>query len=184
MVNGGVLEYFGRSLQELRQWQMTDSVHPEDLPYVVARWQHAIQTGAPPEWEHRLRRADGDYRWFQLRGFPGVRETTRPVVGYCLITDIHDRKNAEQALRRSEAFLLEVQRLSHTGGWRYDSATDTVEALRRCCALTRCSRAKTRRDRHSGSTGFIRTIALGSRRSSAMPARADPVSSRLPQCPS
>jgi len=128
MVNGGVLEYFGRSLQELREWQMTDSVHPEDLPHVVARWQHAIQTGEPPEWEHRLRRADGNYRWFQLRGFPWRKGDDTPIRWYCLITDIHDRKNAEQALRRSEAFLLEVQRLSHTGGWRYDAATDTVES--------------------------------------------------------
>ena len=47
---------------------------------------------------------------------------------YCLITDIHERKTAEEALRRSETFMLEVQRLSHSGGWRYDLATDTVES--------------------------------------------------------
>jgi PAS domain S-box-containing protein len=128
MVNRGVVDYFGRSLHELRDWQMTDSVHPEDLATVVARWRHAIHTGEPPEWEHRLRRADGHYRWFQLRGFPWREGNDTPIRWYCLITDIHDRKNAEQALRRSEAFLLEVQRLSHTGGWRYDTATDTVES--------------------------------------------------------
>ena len=47
---------------------------------------------------------------------------------YTVGTDIHDRKIAEDALRRSETFLLEVQRLSRTGGWRDDLATDRVES--------------------------------------------------------
>jgi PAS domain S-box-containing protein len=128
MVNRGVLEYFGRTLEELQHWRMSDSVHPEDLPSVVDRWQHAIDTGGPPECEERLRRADGVYRWFQLRGYPWREGDGAVKRWYCLITDIHDRKMAEEALRRSETFLLEVQRLSHTGGWRYDLATDTVES--------------------------------------------------------
>jgi PAS domain S-box-containing protein len=128
MVNRGVLDYFGRTLEELQEWRMSDSVHPEDLPSVVARWRHAIETGEPPEWEERLRRADGVYRWFQLRGFPWRDGAQGPERWYCLITDIHDRKMAEEALRRSETFLLEVQRLSHTGGWRFDLTTGAVES--------------------------------------------------------
>ena len=128
MVNRGVLAYFGRTLEELQHWRMSDSVHPEDLPSVVDRWQHAIDTGGPPEWEERLRRADGVYRWFQLRGYPWREGDGAVRRWYCLITDIHDRKMAEEALQRSEAFMLEVQRLSHSGGWRYDLANDTVES--------------------------------------------------------
>jgi PAS domain S-box-containing protein len=128
MVNRGVLEYFGRTLEELQHWRMSDSVHPDDLPSVVERWQHAINTGGPPECDERLRRADGVYRWFQLRGYPWREEDGAVRRWYCLITDIHDRKVAEEALRRSESFMLEVQRLGRTGGWRYDLATDTVES--------------------------------------------------------
>jgi len=67
-VNRRVLEYFGRTLDELKQWGTSDAVHPADLPRVKAAWQHAIETGLPYEFEHRIRRGDGEYRWFQSRG--------------------------------------------------------------------------------------------------------------------
>jgi PAS domain S-box-containing protein len=128
LVNQTVLDYFGRSLEELQQWTISDSVHPDDLPRVIAAWQHAIATEEPPQWEHRLRRSDGAYRWFLLRGCPWRDSGDQVLRWYCLITDIHDRKIAEDALRRSEAFLLEVQGLSRTGGWRFDVATGMVES--------------------------------------------------------
>src|SRR4030095_700520 len=46
-VNRQVLEYFGRTLEELRNWGTTDAVHPADLPRVTAAWQQAVQTGEP-----------------------------------------------------------------------------------------------------------------------------------------
>jgi signal transduction histidine kinase len=55
-------------------------------------------------------------------------DSGRIVRWYGVNTDIEDRKRAEDALRRSETFLLEVQRLSNTGGWRFDLATGTVES--------------------------------------------------------
>ena len=128
LVNRTALEYFGRNLEELQQWTNSDSVHPDDLPRVIAAWRHAIATGEPAEWEHRLRRSDGVYRWCQLRGFPWRDSGNQIVRWYHLITDIHDRKIAEDALRRSERFLLEVQGLSRTGGWRLDLATGMVES--------------------------------------------------------
>ena len=54
-VNRQVLDYFGRTLEELRQWGTTDAVHPADLPRVTAAWQHAVHTGQPYEFEHRIR---------------------------------------------------------------------------------------------------------------------------------
>ena len=43
------------------------SVHPDDLPALIAAQQRALTTGQPLELELRLRRADGAYRWFQMR---------------------------------------------------------------------------------------------------------------------
>src|SRR5262249_15168506 len=55
-VNRGALEYFGRTLEELQNWRMSDVIHAEDLPSILATWQHAVDTGQPPEWTARLRR--------------------------------------------------------------------------------------------------------------------------------
>jgi PAS domain S-box-containing protein len=124
-VNRQVLEYFGRTLEELQRWGTTDAVHPDDLPSVVAAWQHAVETGQPYEFEHRIRRADGEYRWFQSRGLPLRHADGHIVRWYNLLTDIDARKQSEEKLRRSEADLLEAQRLSHSGSWRHDLASGT-----------------------------------------------------------
>src|SRR6185295_14668937 len=118
-----VLEYFGRTLEELKRRGTTDAVHPDDLPRVIAAWQHAVDTGEPYEFEHRIRRADGQYRWFQLRGLPLHDTSGRIVRWYVLLTDIDARKQSEEKLQRSEADLLEAQRLSHCGSWRHDLAS-------------------------------------------------------------
>jgi len=124
-VNRRVLEYFGRTLDELKQWGTSDAVHPADLPFVIAAWQHAVETGEPYEFEHRIRRFDGEYRWFQSRGLPLRDGDGRIVRWYNLLTDVHARRETEDRLRRSEADLLEAQRLSHAGSWRHHLASGT-----------------------------------------------------------
>ena len=127
-VNRPVVEYFGKTLEELKHWGTGGMTHPEDLPRVVELFSRSVASGEAFEFEVRARRFDGVYRWFQSRGFP-LRDTNGRIVRwYNLLIDIDERKRAADALRRSENFLLEVQRLSHTGGWRYDVATDTVES--------------------------------------------------------
>jgi formate hydrogenlyase transcriptional activator len=124
-VNRRVLEYFGRTLDELKEWGTSDAVHPTDLPLVIAAWQHAVEAGEPYEFEHRIRRFDGEYRWFQSRGLPLRDSAGRIVRWYNLLTDVHARRETEDRLRRSEADLLEAQRLSHAGSWRHHLASDT-----------------------------------------------------------
>ena len=123
-----VLEYFGKTPDELRHWSMIDAVHPDDLPRVVAAFNDSVTTGKPYRMEHRCRRSDGVYRWFQVRGLP-VRGDENQINGwFVVLTDIDEVKRVEHALRESEAFLLEIQRISHTGGWRYDVAAGIVES--------------------------------------------------------
>jgi PAS domain S-box-containing protein len=102
-VNRQVFEYFGQSLEELKNWEATDAIHPEDLPHVVEIFTRARACGIPFQHDQRLRRFDGEYRWFENRGVP-VRDAAGHIVRwYVLMTDIEDRKRADEALRESEA---------------------------------------------------------------------------------
>src|SRR5262250_1348660 len=101
-LNRQTLEYFGKTSKELKDWALTDVVHPEDLPRVIEARIKSIEEGQIYEIEHRCRRADGVYRWFQVRGLP-VRDAENKVTAwYLLLTDIDDRKKAEEALQSSE----------------------------------------------------------------------------------
>jgi PAS domain S-box-containing protein len=126
--NQHYLDFMGLSAEQASDWGWTASVHPDDLNGLVAAWQRIMASEALGEAEARLRRHDGTYRWFLFRANPLRDQSGTIVKWYGVNTDIEDRKQVEDALRRSETFLLEVQRLSHTGGWRYDIATDTVES--------------------------------------------------------
>jgi PAS domain S-box-containing protein len=101
-VNRQIVEYTGRTLEELKQGLARDCIHPEDLDRVFRILRESVAVGSPYEMVWRLRRSDGVYRWFQNNGFP-LRETSGQIVGWCvLMTDIDDRKHAEDALQKSE----------------------------------------------------------------------------------
>jgi len=127
LYNRAAREYHGPCVEDPRQWRISDVVHPDDLPALLAARVRAVETGQAVETEPRLRRADGTYRWFHVRAVR-CEDYDGASRWYSVRTDIHDRRTAEDALRRSEAFLLEVQRLSRTGGWRYDLASGIVES--------------------------------------------------------
>jgi len=104
-LNRQVLEYFDKTPEELANWRTSDAIHPDDLPLTIAAFTRSIQTGEPYEVEHRLRRADGVYRWFYARGL-ALRDKEGSIVRwYYLLTDVDDRRRAEEALRKSEALL-------------------------------------------------------------------------------
>jgi len=126
--NRAAQEYHSRLPGDTRQSATGDVVHPDDVPAFIAAIQRALMTGEPLELEQRLRGGDGVYRWFHVRSRRSSGDYDGASRWYTVGTDIHDRKTAEDRLRRSETFLLEVQRLSRTGGWRYDLAMDRVES--------------------------------------------------------
>jgi len=101
-VNRQVLEYFGKTVEELKNWSTTDAVHPEDLPSVISAWTHSLETAAPYDVDHRLRGADGVYRWFHARGLPLRDDRGHVVRWYVLLTDIDERRRAQEALQASE----------------------------------------------------------------------------------
>lgn len=102
VVNRALTEYFAQTLAELNQWGTNGSVHPDDLPHVVEVFTRAIADGTPYVIQQRFRRFDGVYRWFENSGFP-VRDAQGRITRWCvLLTDIDERKRAEEALAASE----------------------------------------------------------------------------------
>src|SRR5271157_735534 len=119
-VSRGWREYTGLSAEETEGFGWQSVVHPEDLERHMEKWRVCSATGEPLENEVRYRSANGEYRWFLDRAVP-LRDTTGNILKwYGVLTDIEDRNRAEQALRRSEAYLAEAQRLSHTGSFAYN----------------------------------------------------------------
>ena len=107
-LNRQTLEYFGRTREELKDWALIGAVHPGDLPRVIGERKKSIETGQPYEIEHRCRRADGVYRWFQVRGLPVRGAENKIIAWYLLLADIDDRKRAEEALRERELNLRQI----------------------------------------------------------------------------
>jgi PAS domain S-box-containing protein len=106
--NRQVLDYFGKTLDELKEWASTDAVHPDDLPRVIQVFTRSLETGQPYDVELRQRRADGVYRWFHVQGLP-VRGAEGTIRRWCILqTDIDDQRKAEEALHERERELRQL----------------------------------------------------------------------------
>jgi PAS domain S-box-containing protein len=114
-VNRQIYEYCGQTLEELRNWGTNGTVHPEDLPHVVEVFTKSISAGTPYQFEHRLRRFDGEYRWFDDRGVPIRDSSGRITRWYVLLTDIEDRTQALARLQQMQSDFAHINRVSTMG---------------------------------------------------------------------
>jgi PAS domain S-box-containing protein len=120
------LETTGLPVERGLGWDWRSTLHPQDLARFVAEWERVRAAGEPFESEARLRRADGEYRWWLIRTVPLRDEQGTIVNWYGTAVDIEERHRAEEALRRSETSLHEAQRIGHTGSWRHDVTSGNV----------------------------------------------------------
>jgi PAS domain S-box-containing protein len=98
-------DYTGISMGDALGWGWTATIHPDDMPGLQTQWQDALAQGAPGELEARVRRFDGEYRWFLFRYAPLRDNTGRVLKWYGSNTDIEARKRAENALLASEQLI-------------------------------------------------------------------------------
>jgi len=124
--NGRWLAYAGLTADQAQGWGWAVAVHPDDLKVLVDYWQTIMALGQSGEIEARLRRFDGVYRWFLFRATPSLDENGRVVKWYGTNTDIEERKRAEAALKLSEAYLAEAQRLTYTGSCALDGTSHEI----------------------------------------------------------
>ncbi len=104
-VNQRVLDYAGLRFEDFLNLGWKEFLHPEDFPETARAFYQAIQTGEPYEAVHRLRRADGQYRWHHARGEPLLDKDQRIIQWFGLSVDIDDGKRAENELRSAQAKL-------------------------------------------------------------------------------
>jgi PAS domain S-box-containing protein len=122
------LEYLGVTLDQVSGWNWTAFIHPEDLDGIVSEWRASLASGENFQYETRVRRANGEYRWMFHRKVP-LRDANGNIVKwYGSSLDMDERKTAEVQLRRyaedlqrSEFYLAEGQRLAHMGSWTLEA---------------------------------------------------------------
>ena len=102
-VNPHALRYCGVRLEDVGGWKWASFIHPEDLAATEAAWRRVLTTGESDQMEHRLRRADGEFRWHLTWRVPLRNEKGEVIHWIGTATDIHDQKMAEQELERRVA---------------------------------------------------------------------------------
>src|SRR5262249_8759060 len=95
-------EYTGLPLEKARGWGWRAAIHPEDLDRIQKQWRENVASGDGGEVEGRLRRFDGEFRWFLFRYEPLRDEAGNIVNWYGTNTDIDDLKCAQDALAANE----------------------------------------------------------------------------------
>ena len=107
-------EYTGLSFDELKSGGWRKVVHPEDLEEKERKWKNSVENGLDYQFEHRLKRKDGQYRWHLSRGVAHREEDGAIRMWIGTNTDIHDQKMSEQALQELTVELKNAnQRLTH-----------------------------------------------------------------------
>jgi PAS domain S-box-containing protein len=122
-VNQRWCEYSHLGVDEAHGGGWQTAIHPVDLPGLLERWRSILVSGEPGEMEARLRRFDGEYRWFLFRASP-IADASGHLVKWCgTCTDIEDRKRAEEIL--NAPWWLQASAREH----HFRSVADNIEAL-------------------------------------------------------
>jgi formate hydrogenlyase transcriptional activator len=101
-------EYTGLTLEHGKGWGWKVVVHPDDLDQLVREWRALLDAPKPGELETRIRRYDGEYRWFLIRVIPQFDVEGNVVRWFGSNTDIEDRKRTEMKLLEDERELRRV----------------------------------------------------------------------------
>jgi PAS domain S-box-containing protein len=122
--NKAWLDFTGRPIEAEIDRGWFEDLHPDDHDRFINIFSNSFDSRQEFMIEYRLRGRDGEYRWFMDRGVPRFTPdgTFLGYIGSCV--DIHDRRSAESALRRSEARLQLATRIGNYGTWDYNFVTE------------------------------------------------------------
>jgi diguanylate cyclase (GGDEF)-like protein/PAS domain S-box-containing protein len=123
-------EFTGATPGEVEAEDWKKVVHPEDREGAWAEWCRCLRTGEEYEARYRVRHHSGEYRWILARATPNYDETGNIVRWFGTSTDIHEQRQAEEALRTSEERLRLALETTALGIWDADLVTGTREWTR------------------------------------------------------
>ncbi len=123
-------DYTGLDGDRSLGWDWQQVVHPDDIPSTTQQLTTGFATGNPIEVQHRLKRADGAYRWYMTRAVTLRNPNGEIVNWFGTCTDIHDQKRAEEELRQSEERLAFLSNASRLVSSSLDCETTLVKVVR------------------------------------------------------
>nr|WP_210303174.1 PAS domain-containing sensor histidine kinase [Rhizobium aethiopicum] len=113
--NRNLIDYVGLPFEEIVGFGFYRMFHPDDVELMRMAWDDIVASKKSRPVDARIRRADGEYRWFNLRQSPLLDSDGNVVRWYGVVVDIEDRKRAEESLRQSQSDLAHVTRMTATG---------------------------------------------------------------------
>ncbi|MBF9195913.1 bifunctional diguanylate cyclase/phosphodiesterase [Microvirga terrestris] len=129
-------EYTGLRSEDGPAGSWTSVIDPLHRERILGMWQNALSKGTSFEIEMPLRRAlDGMYRWFIVRGQPLKNEQGRIEQWFGIAMDIHERKQSEQALRKSEERLQLALKAAHMIAWEFNPQSGATTRSENSLAL-------------------------------------------------
>jgi len=137
------LAYTGLSLEQIRgwNWSETNILHPDDMEGLYQTWSAIVASGQEGEIQARMRRFDGEYKWFLFRVAP-LHDHTGTLTGWLGVDlEIDERKRSQDQLRRSESYLTEAQKLSHTGSFGWNVPTGQIYWSEETFRILDCDRS-------------------------------------------
>lgn len=102
------LRYTGQTMEQALHSGWTTALHPHDLARTIKKWSKAVSSKTRYQAQYRLRRQDGNYRWFLAKGLPIKNKNGEVIKWFGTTTDIHDQKITEAELIQKNEQLVSI----------------------------------------------------------------------------
>jgi diguanylate cyclase (GGDEF)-like protein/PAS domain S-box-containing protein len=127
LLGWGWEQFTGQTPEEYQGHGWFAVVHPDDQANLLTTWKSVLAKGEPAGAEYRVRRHDGEYRWVHARAVPLRAQDGSIQEWVGTITDVHEKKQAKDALRKSEERLRLALETTGLGIWDADLVTGARE---------------------------------------------------------